>query len=285
MTPHPLSPRSSVLLHRYAVLTAIATLILLIVGGLVTSTDAGLSVPDWPLSYGSLFPPMVGGIRYEHTHRLIAGVVALMILALAVWLRRVETRRWVRRLGLAALLAVIAQAVLGGLTVLWLLPPTVSVAHACLGQGVFVLVACVMLATSAKWSRLEAASVSDLNRPSLRLLSVMLTELVFLQLVLGALLRHAGTMLIPHVLVALAVVGITVMTLRRAARTPQLPDSPRKLAVMVMVFVGLQVVLGPAALFSRDRALLTTAHQVLGALVLAHAALLAMVLARVTKPV
>ena len=269
--------------HKFSSMTMGATLLLLIAGGLVTSTDSGLSVPDWPLSYGTLFPPMVGGIRYEHTHRLIAGVVALMILALAVWLWRVESRRWVRRLGVAALLGVIAQAVLGGLTVLWLLPPTVSVAHACLGQGVFVLVACVMLATSAKWSRLEAASVNETGRPSLRMLSIGLAGLVVLQLILGALLRHAGTMLIPHVLGALLVVGLTVITLRRAARTPQLPDSPRKLAVMVMVFVGLQVVLGPMALFHRDVALLTMAHQVMGALVLAHAVFLVMTVHRVMK--
>ena len=117
-------------LSQFARLTAAMTFVLLIAGGLVTSTDSGLSVPDWPLSYGGLFPPMVGGIRYEHTHRLIAGTVAILIFVLAARLRRRESRRWVRGLGDAAATAVLAQALLGGLTVIWLLPPAVSVAHA-----------------------------------------------------------------------------------------------------------------------------------------------------------
>src|SRR3989338_3837872 len=116
-----------------------ATLFLIFVGGLVTSTGSGLSVPDWPLSYGTLFPPMVGGIRFEHTHRLIAGFVGLLTLALAVWSSRREPRRSLRRLGWIALAAVVAQAVLGGITVLQQLPLPVSVAHACLGQLFFCL--------------------------------------------------------------------------------------------------------------------------------------------------
>ena len=96
-------------MHIFAVVTAVATFFLLIAGGLVTSTDSGLAVPDWPLSYGTWFPPMVGGIRYEHGHRMIAAAVGLMIVGLAVWLRRVEPRRWVRRLGYVAVGAVILQ--------------------------------------------------------------------------------------------------------------------------------------------------------------------------------
>ena len=101
-------------LNRFAWLTACMTLLLLIAGGLVTSTDSGLSVPDWPLSYGQFFPPMVGGILYEHSHRLIAAVVALLIAILAGWLWLKEPRRGVRMLGYAALGAVVAQAILGG---------------------------------------------------------------------------------------------------------------------------------------------------------------------------
>src|SRR5437899_9420341 len=87
-------------LHRFALFTAGCTLLLLVAGALVTSNDAGLSVPDWPLSYGSLTPPMVGGIRYEHSHRLIASFVGLLTIVLAVWLWLREPRPWVRRLGL-----------------------------------------------------------------------------------------------------------------------------------------------------------------------------------------
>ncbi len=114
---------------------------LLIAGALVTSNDAGLSVPDWPLSYGSLLPPMVGGIFYEHGHRMIASFVGLLSIVLAVWLWRVESRRlgerWLRWLGVAALGAVVAQGMLGGITVLFFLPPAVSSAHATLAQLFF----------------------------------------------------------------------------------------------------------------------------------------------------
>src|SRR2546425_12607333 len=89
-------------LHRFALFTAGCTLLLLVAGALVTSNDAGLSVPDWPLSYGSLTPPMVGGVRYEHSHRLIASVVGLLTLGLAIWLWLRGPRPWVRRLGLGA---------------------------------------------------------------------------------------------------------------------------------------------------------------------------------------
>ena len=96
-------PRALRNVHRFAVFTACCTFLLLIAGALVTSNDAGLSVPDWPLSYGSLLPPMVGGIFYEHGHRMIATLVGILSIVLAVWLWRVESRRWVRWLGVAAL--------------------------------------------------------------------------------------------------------------------------------------------------------------------------------------
>src|SRR5262245_7025715 len=93
--------------HRFAVLTACATLALIFIGGLVTSHEAGLSVPDWPLSYGMVFPPMVGNIFYEHGHRMAATVVGFFTLVLAVWTALREPRRGVRRLGWVALAAVI----------------------------------------------------------------------------------------------------------------------------------------------------------------------------------
>ena len=126
--------------HRFAVFTAACTFLLLIAGALVTSNDAGLSVPDWPLSYGSLLPPMVGGIFYEHGHRMIATFVGMLSIVLAVWLWRVESRAWVRWLGVAALGAVVAQGILGGITVLFFLPPAISSAHATLAQLFFCTV-------------------------------------------------------------------------------------------------------------------------------------------------
>ena len=125
------------MVHRFAVVTAVATFLLLVAGALVTSNDAGLSVPDWPLSHGSLMPEMVGGVFYEHSHRLIAATVAILTLILAIWLGRVERRRQVRRLAWTAVGMVLAQALLGGLTVLLYLPVAISVLHACLAQLFF----------------------------------------------------------------------------------------------------------------------------------------------------
>src|SRR3954463_1862952 len=137
--------RSNENVHRFAIFVACCTFFLLVAGALVTSNDAGLSVPDWPLSYGSLTPPMVGGIFYEHGHRVIAATVGLLSIVLAVWLWRVESRAWVRWLGIAAVGAVVAQGILGGLTVLFFLPPAVSSAHAALAQLFFCTILSIAL--------------------------------------------------------------------------------------------------------------------------------------------
>ena len=129
----------SLWLHRYILFTAFCTFLLLIAGALVTGNEAGLSVPDWPLSYGSLTPPMIGGIFYEHGHRMIASFVGLLTVILAFWIWKQEKRKPVRIVAFSALGAVIAQGVLGGLTVLLFLPAPVSVMHACLAQTFFCL--------------------------------------------------------------------------------------------------------------------------------------------------
>ena len=125
--------------HRFAVFTACVTFLLIIAGALVTSNDAGLSVPDWPTSFGSLYkiPHLVGGVRFEHTHRMIAQFVGFLTIILAVWTWRADHRRWMKYLGVTALGLVIAQGVLGGLTVLFYLPPAISSAHAALAQTFF----------------------------------------------------------------------------------------------------------------------------------------------------
>src|ERR1035441_6639486 len=123
-------------LHRFAIFTASCTLVLIVAGALVTSNDAGLSVPDWPTSFGSFYkmPNMVGGVRFEHGHRMVAEFVGLLTIILAVWIWLADKLRLVRLLGLAAVATVIAQGVLGGLTVLFFLPPLISSAHAAVAQ-------------------------------------------------------------------------------------------------------------------------------------------------------
>ena len=175
--------------HTLGVLTAVSTLVLIFVGGLVTSTGSGLSVPDWPLSYGMLMPPMVGGVFYEHGHRMVASFVGLLTLVLAVWTARAEARRGVRRLAWLALLAVVLQGLLGGLTVLFYLPPSISIAHACLAQTFLCLTVALAYATSREWLE-HADGVSGAGRVFAA--GRLATAAVFVQLLLGALMRHAG---------------------------------------------------------------------------------------------
>jgi hypothetical protein len=152
---------SGVWLHRFAVLVASVTFLLIIAGALVTGNEAGLSVPDWPLSYGTWMPPMIGGIFYEHGHRMIATLVGLLTTILAIWLWRKEARNSVRRLGLIALATVIAQGILGGVTVLFFLPTVISVMHACLAQAFFCIVVSLAWVTSHSWKWGEISIFGD----------------------------------------------------------------------------------------------------------------------------
>src|SRR5262249_26177804 len=144
-------PVCPVWVHRFAVLTAGATLILIFVGALVTSTGSGLAVPDWPLSFGQVFPPMVGGVLFEHGHRLVAAFVGLLTVTLMVLLTQWEPRLWVRWLARVAVLAVLLQGTLGGVTVLFRLPLAGSVAHACLAQAFLGLVVPLAVGTAPRW--------------------------------------------------------------------------------------------------------------------------------------
>jgi heme a synthase len=185
-------------LHRFAVLTAIATFLLLGAGGLVTSHNAGMSVPDWPNSYGYnmfLFPPSkwIGGIFYEHTHRLWASAVGLMTTILAVWLWLKDSRKWMKWLGVAAFLLVVAQGVLGGLRVI-LVDAQLGIFHAIIGQLFFVLMCSIALFTGRFWSELTEAGKTFSVPRGLRMLVLATTLLIFVQLMIGATMRqqHAG---------------------------------------------------------------------------------------------
>ena len=167
------------MLHRFAKFVAGCTVFLLLAGSLVTSTDSGLSVPDWPTTYGwnmFTFPPSkwVGGIFYEHGHRLIASTVGFLTIVLAVWLWRGDPRRWMKRLGVVALAAVILQGVLGGITVLFFLPAPVSTAHAGLAEIFF----CLTVAHRAVHvARLAAAATTRWTIATLRRVATATTAL------------------------------------------------------------------------------------------------------------
>jgi heme a synthase len=187
-------PANNPWLHRFAVLTTVATLALIGVGGLVTSHGVGMAVPDWPTTYGYnmfLFPPAqwVGGIFYEHSHRLLASFVGLLTTILAVWLWVKEPRRSVRWAGVAAFVAVVLQGVLGGLRVT-LYKDEIGIFHAILAQSFFVLLSCIAVVTSTAWGRAVAAGKRIEMTAGLRALGMTALTLVFVQLVLGASMRH-----------------------------------------------------------------------------------------------
>ena len=189
--------KSNCWLGRFAVLTAAATFLLLGAGGLVTSHEAGMSVPDWPNSYGYnmfLFPfsKWTGGIFYEHTHRLWASGVGLMTTILAVWLWKKDRRQWMKWLGVAAFVLVVVQGVLGGLRVV-LINANLGIVHGVVGQTFFVLMCSIALFTSGIWHKISEEK--KVNVPAnLRMLVLATTLLIFLQLMLGATMRgqHAG---------------------------------------------------------------------------------------------
>jgi cytochrome c oxidase assembly protein subunit 15 len=188
------------MLHKFSTFVAACTVLLLLAGSLVTSTDSGLSVPDWPTTYGwnmFTFPPSkwVGGILYEHGHRLIASTVGSLTIVLAGWLWLREPRRWMKWLGVGALATVIAQGVLGGLTVLFFLPAAISTAHAGLAEIFFCLVVAIAVLTSPGWTEGYGRSPSAapaVDETILRKLATTTTGLIYAQILLGATMRHTG---------------------------------------------------------------------------------------------
>ncbi len=287
---------NNIWLHRFAKLVVGATFILIFVGGLVTSTDSGLAVPDWPTTYGQFmfsFPlsQMVGGILYEHGHRLVASVVGMLMVILAVWLSLKEPRRWVKRLGWLALLAVIVQGILGGLTVLFFLPTAISVSHGALAQTFFCLTICLALFTSREWQR-EPTKVGDAHRPALQTLTIATTAAVFVQLILGAVMRHTksglaipdfplafGKLIPPfdsakiaiHFSHRLGALIVTLFVIWTAIRILQNYRHEKKLSRPALLLLGAliaQLTLGAFTIWTQKAVLIATAHVSTGALIL-----------------
>jgi cytochrome c oxidase assembly protein subunit 15 len=181
-------------LHWFAVATAVATFLLLGAGGLVTSHEAGMSVPDWPYSYGHnmfAFPvsKWTGGIFYEHTHRLWASVVGLMTTILAVWIWCKDSRQWMKWLGVIAFLLVVAQGILGGLRVTMKMD-SLGIFHGIIAQTFFVLTCAIALFTSRFWIELATKQKTFPVPRGLRSHVLFVTILIFVQLILGATMRH-----------------------------------------------------------------------------------------------
>lgn len=254
-------------LHRFAQMTAAAAFLLICAGGLVTSTGSALAVPDWPLSFGQFFPAMRGGVLFEHGHRMIAGVVGIMVIVLGFWIGSREPRGWVRRVAFAAMGAIVLQAILGGVTVLLKLPTAVSVSHACLAQAVLSLLVVLSVATSPDWVN-NRAMENIVGGSRLRVnASVITTVLIYIQLILGAVVRHTGLAMIPHMIgagvVTLAVFWSAVGLLRQPAWS-----ALRPLAWASMALVLAQVSLGLTLYFVGRFISVTTIHVAVGALLL-----------------
>lgn len=246
----------------------------------MTSTGSGLAVPDWPLSYGQLMPPMVGGIRFEHGHRMIASFVGLLTMILMFWLGFGEKRAWLRRTGILAFGMVVIQGVLGGLTVMFLLPPPISILHASLAQTFFGLTVCMAYATSREWNQQPMIQIKELSNVKKMLWLALI--LIYGQLILGAAFRHTGNqgVVFSHVIGALLVAAQTaallIFTLRNC------PNEKKIINPVLLFGAGtfFQSIFGMGAFIykviiqetvqpSVARVWFVTIHQTLGAVLLA----------------
>ena len=274
--------------HRFALLVAGATFFLIIAGANVTSHDAGLATSDWPLSNGQIFPKMVGNLFWEHGHRLVATTVGILTIFLAVYLQVRERRAWVKRLGWIALGGVVAQGLLGGLTVKLNLPLAVSAAHATLAQLFFLTTVSLAVFTSRNWIEPPVEVREEGTGVSLRALCVVALFAILIQLVLGATLRHSATwdqplpsgLLLSHVagaIIVTLVLGATVATVLARYRAEHYLKRPALIAAGLLL---VQLVLGVATYIVRAASpndpqplnpmiSVTVAHVACGALVFA----------------
>lgn len=269
--------------------TACAALVVITAGALVTSNDAGLSVPDWPTSFGYLVkvPHFVGGVRYEWSHRMLAGTLVTVTLAIALSTWLVEQRRWMRWLAVGAFCTVIAQAILGGLTVLLFQPPAVSTAHATVAQTFFCIAVAIAVFTGRKWIEEQPQVEFDSRRPSLITLTLLSIFVLYVQLVLGGMFRHHGMSWWPHVLNAAIVSFVLAWTAIRAISLYSHIEAVRRPAIIMISLLITQLCLGFTAFLTRvawgrntvqpelPMVASTVAHVAVGALLLATTVVLA----------
>ena len=286
----PILDATPLWLRRFTKFVAASTLFLIFAGAMVTSTGSGLAVPDWPLSYGMLMPPMVGGIFYEHGHRMIAATVGFLTVLQAIWLQRSEPKRFLRMLGWWSVGAVIAQGLLGGLTVKLLLPKSVSIAHAGLAEIFLCLNVSIAFFASKSFLALRNHERGDAPVAS----TTALVALVYAQILAGALMRHLGAGLaiptiwvipafdsnavivnfahrIGAVLVAAVLVAIAVRLMRFEMNHPL-----RVVANFLLLFLGTQILLGMYTVWSGKQPVITSLHVMIGALTLATSLVLAL---------
>jgi cytochrome c oxidase assembly protein subunit 15 len=286
-------------LHRYAVVCVGATLCLIFIGGLVTSTGSALAVPDWPLAFGHLIPKLEGGVRFEYGHRVAAGIVSFLTLGLAIWTARSEPRRAIRRMAYGAFALVILQAVLGGVTVLLQLPLAIAVTHAATAQAFFCLLVAITIVMNPRFAVPPEAAPQQLPA-TLPAQAVATTVAIYLQILIGAVMRHLGAglaipdfplsygRLIPpldsgfvilnfaHRCGALVVTLLVVTILARVLSSAPGEPRVRRPAIGLLVLLFVQLTLGALTIWSGRAVIPTTAHVATGAAVLAISLMLTM---------
>jgi heme A synthase len=267
--------------YRFAVATSCCTILLLMAGALVTSNNAADSVPDWPLAYGRLIPPLIGGIRFEYAHRVLAGIVSVLTLVLAIWMTVADRRPLAKRLGWTAFSLVLAQAALGGFRVLEGFPSISATAHATLAQIFFITVVGLSLYLSPWWQS-EHAALEDRGSPRLRVLAPLMTASILVQLILGAAFRHGAFGIVPHLIGAGVVTVFVIWAGVAAKRRFREVRDLRRATIALHDCFGTQLLLGGAAWWAVTAAaeavqpvflyvVLEVAHVLGGALTLAAA--------------
>jgi len=278
-------------LFRFMQFTTCMVVFLLLAGAAVKSTNSGLAVPDWPLSFGKLMPEMKGGVFFEHGHRMVATTVGFLTIIFAVWFWMRDPRPALRRLGWIALGMVVLQGVLGGVTVLLKLPAVVSSAHACLAQAFFMVVVFMTLSLSRGWN--AERPVRGPSGTSLPLLATLTTAAVYIQLILGAVTRHLEAALVipdfplvfgrlvppvftPEIAVhyahRLGAVVVSILVISTAVSAFRLPDRRGDLrwpAGLLVVETAVQITLGGLIILTHRHPHPTTTHVVVGAIILA----------------
>ncbi len=269
--------------HRFAIATAIATFVLLIVGSLVHGTGSSLACPDWPLCYGSFFPKMENGVEYEHSHRLVATGVGIMTIALTVLLFLKKERQF-RKLGVAATVLVIFQGILGGITVLYKLPKAISIAHLATSMCFFSLMIVIALRTA------PSPPALPLRLGAVRRWLAVAWGVVLAQIVLGGMVRHTASGLacldVPlcngslwplgspekvqmiHRFGAVIAGTVAIAIAFHVRKAAEGSDLVRRLSLLPIVLVLLQVTLGVVSVLSLLNLAIITAHLAVGAALL-----------------
>jgi len=243
------------LLHRYAVFVFLWTILLFVFGALVTSNGAALSVPDWPKSFGTWFPSLKQLIQnpgsfFEHSHRVIAAVLGILLLGEAILIWTMESRRWLRWFAAIAVGGVVVQAILGGEVVRKLLQYWLPELHACFGQIMFAAILGMAVFTS-KWWVTEQPLLEDSGPPSIQSIAVINAVVTFIQVFLGAGFRHQDMPIWPHMAGSLAVLGTTIWLAAALRRRFDASSALTFGRLLLHSVIGTQILLGIAAYWSR----------------------------------